>query len=417
VKVLRVAICVLLMVLTGALVVYAKTTVRYETVSVWVPLQEEAIKEFNETHPEIKVEMEGFPWTGAFERLLTHFTAGTAPDVVALHSDWVHRFASLNFLLGLNPYLPEIGIEDFWPDMVKHFTYKDELYAIPSYGDVWGLAYNVDLYKEAGLDPEKPPQSWEEELEHFKLLTKPEENQYGFGLFAKGGVHELASLINTYIYQNGGKVLSDDYTKCLLGEPEAIEAIQFVADLYLKHKVCLPGALEYEMKDIDKIFANGGVAVFPTAASHIPFIYQVNPNINFYSAPMPGRKTWKGARMYGWSLAISSKSKHPQEAWEFVKFMNSPEMSKKLWIEKIGTAGPRMSVAKEHPRLSQQPYKGFIEAMLKGYGVLNPPIEEWQQIVMKEVDAFQKVLLEQQTVEEAVQDLVSEINEILAERK
>lgn len=413
-KVLRVMTCgMAVLAISAANVAAQKVTLTLEVHEGHAPWFEGIVQRFNNEHPDIKIKIEPFPFSGAFERMFTHFMGRTEPPLMEIHASWIHRFASLGFLENLDPRLPQLDIEDFWPDMVKHYQYKGAQYCIPLYGDVYAYTYNADMYKEAGLHTDNPPQNWGEFLDHLKKLTVPERNQYGFCLYAKGGTHEPGSLVNMYIRQNKGSVLNEDYTRCTLNEPAAIEATQFVADLLLKHKVCAPGALEYTIRDADKVFAMGTVASYNASASRIRYIYDRNPDINIYSAPMAKGKQWKGPRMYGWAIGMSARREHKDEAWEFVKFLVSPEMAREFIVGVGGHFGPRISVAKASPKLSQQPYKGYIASMEKGYGYLDPPIKEWQQIVMAEVDAVQKIYLRQGTVQQALNEVTKEINKIL----
>ena len=304
-------------------------------------------------------------------------------------------------------------MEDMWPAMVEAFQYKGSQYAIAQYGDVYAYTYNVDLYKEVGLDPEQPPQDWAEFVNHMLKLTIPEKEQYGFGLIGKAGTHETGSYVNMYIRQNEGDVLNEDYTRSRLNEPAAIEATQFVADLVLKHKVVAPGLLEYEWKDLDALFAMGTVASYLAAATRAQLVYNKNPDINIYSAPMPKGKQWKGASMYGWGLSIWAETKYPDEAWKFIEFMVSPEVAQKIYIEMAGNVGPRISVARASSKLSQQPYTGVITSLEKGYGVASPGIEEWPQIALVETSEIQRIYLGLATVEEALNEATQKINKIL----
>ena len=389
-----------------------KVTLTYAYDSAFDASTGPIIEKFNKEHPEIKIVPEPLPWTGFFERLFTHFMAGTEPPIIGVHAGWIHRFASLGFLADLDPYIPQIDIEDFWPSLVKHYQYKGKQYVLPLYADVYGWAYNTDLYKEAGLNPDKPPQNRAEMVDHLKKLTMPEKEQYGLGIFAKSGSHELATLVNMFIRQDEGRVLSEDYTRCTLNEPAAIEAVRFFTNLYLKQEVTNLAPFESEIKDIDKMFAMGTVAAYISSAGRVTAVYAMNPEINFYSAPLPKGKRWEGARMMGWGVGISSRTKHKDEAWKFVEFYLSPDSSQ-IHIDKGGHPGPRISTAKAHPKLGKQPYIGYMTAMEKGYGAIDPPIEAWYQVAITETDNVQKILLGLLTVEEALSEATKEIDEIL----
>lgn len=377
---------------------------------------EPAVEKFNELHPEIKIVGEVFPWLGAFEMMVSRFIAKEEAPLLNLHCSWVQRFAELGWLANLDPYLHKIEMEDFWPDIVHMFNYKGKQYALPTFADAYGYVYNVDMYKEAGLDPDRPPQDWVELVEHLKKLNKPEKGQYGLVMYEKAGDHMGAAFVNAFIRQNKGSVLNRDYTKCTLNEESAIEGVRFVADLYLKHKVCAPASLEYYHSDASAAFAMGEAASIMNATVHAALVHEKNPDINIYSSPWPKGKRWKGPRMYGWSIGASARTPYKDEVWEFIEFLLSPEIVRDIIVTKGKVLGPRISVTKTHPTLSRQPYVGLIEAMEKGYTYLDPPIKEWTEIALTELDHFQEVFLGKATVEEALSRATKEINSILEER-
>lgn len=376
-----------------------------------------AVEEFNKLHPEIKIVGEPFPWLGSFEMMTTRFIAGQEAPLLNLHCSWVERFSELGWLANLNPRLHEIDTEDFWPDIMQIFNYKGKQFALPTFADIFGYIYHVDMFEEAGLDPNKPPQDWAELVAVLKKLTKAEKDQYGLIAPLKAGDHVGAVFVNVFIRQNKGRVLNKNYTRCLLNENAPKEAVQFVSDLFHKHKVCTPASFEYYHSEASTAFAMKETASMMNSSMMAALMYKKNPNLHIYSAPFPKGKQWKGARTYGWSIATSASAKYQDEAWKFVKFLLSPKIVREIIIEKGKTLGPRISVAKTSPMLHQQPFKSYIEAMEKGYGWVDPPIKEWNEIKLCELDYFLKVFLKKATVEEAMEEATKEIDVILKERR
>jgi multiple sugar transport system substrate-binding protein len=126
-----------------------------------------------------------------------------------------------------------IDLEDIYPAMLAQGKRGDSLYALPWGSDTYGLYWNKDLFEEAGLDPEKPPQTLEELVEYADKLTKVDENgkiiQLGFVPdFSWGHIEQYAPMF-------GGYWVSDDGTQVLLDSQPVIDALKWEQQFYTKY--------------------------------------------------------------------------------------------------------------------------------------------------------------------------------------
>jgi multiple sugar transport system substrate-binding protein len=373
----------------------------------------EAVESFNRLHPEIQIDLEKYPWLGSLEMMTTRFIGRQDAPIMSIHYSWVIRFAALGYLADIDPYLKDTELSDFWPDILQQFNYDGHQRGIPVFADMYGYVYNAGMYEEAGLNPEAPPKDWAELRTHLIKLNRPQQKQYGMVSYFKAGDHMGANFVNAFIRQNKGRVLSEDYKKSLLDQPAAIEATQFVADLFLKEKVIAPASMEYHHSEAGTAFAMGEGASIQTASVLAATIYTKNPDINMYSAPWPKGKQWKGPRGYGWGISVSERTEYKEQATEFIKFLVSPDNVRGFIVDKGGYLGPRISVTRSHPKLSQQPYIGLVEAMANGYSWIDPPVKAWQEIALTELDYLQEIFLGRSTTEDALNRANAAINEIL----
>src|SRR3954468_20826101 len=112
--------------------------------------------------------------------------AGKPPAVVLMSANFVLDLKIAGDIVSLEPQLKAEGttrakfLDDFWPAVHANAIVDGELYAIPFQNSTPLLYYNKDHFKEAGLDPEKAPQTWAELVEAARKLTKPD--RMGFGL-------------------------------------------------------------------------------------------------------------------------------------------------------------------------------------------------------------------------------------------
>jgi len=176
---------------------------------------------FVKLHPEINiVRTRGISVTGnaAESGFMMAMAAGTAPDIFEVSFRGLKLYMDQGFLCPLNEYY-EKDKNLFAPFMLDKFKpiYYDrrggDIYGVPvSFSEAFGLYYRKDLFKKAGLDPEKPPRNWDELYEYAQKLTDDSVGQYGLGLGLGiwGGW-----LLPNFVWQAGGE-MAREYKECPL---------------------------------------------------------------------------------------------------------------------------------------------------------------------------------------------------------
>ena len=150
----------------------AQTTVtfwQFSTREADIEAWENAITEFEEQNPDINVEMEIVPWAEQQQRLVSALTTGGLPDVSMLGNNVVAQFQTIGALAPLDEYFAEYGEEhgydvagDVWPGDQGYYQLGGQWWASPVAVETRALYYRTDLFEEADLDPENPPQTWDE---------------------------------------------------------------------------------------------------------------------------------------------------------------------------------------------------------------------------------------------------------------
>ena len=175
-------------------------------------------------------------------------------------------------------------------DYLDSFTdARGDHYFVPYSTGPMGLIYNAKAFQDAGLDPNKPPKTWEELLEYAKKLTR--DGKYGIGLFGKGDNSSVWRLWYWWM-SNGAEVLTADGKKSAINSPAFIEAIDFWADLYRKHKVAPPSVPANSFGENNQLLAQGVVAMVESGVWQFGVTEKINPAIKgqLRAAPMPKRK-------------------------------------------------------------------------------------------------------------------------------
>ncbi|MCB0187179.1 MAG: extracellular solute-binding protein, partial [Caldilineaceae bacterium] len=122
----------------------------------------------------VEIEIDYTDWASSFQKITTGLAGGTAPDIFMGGGLWTPPIASKNGALALDDY---IATWDDWEDWYQatrdDVTYNGTIYAVPYRMNARGnIIYRKSKFEEAGLDPAKPPATWEEAKEMAAQLTK-----------------------------------------------------------------------------------------------------------------------------------------------------------------------------------------------------------------------------------------------------
>jgi multiple sugar transport system permease protein len=303
--------------------------------------QDAAVAEFMRRHPNIDVRLLSMGAGGMNpQKLMTSVAGRVPPDVVRQDrftiGDWAARdaFRCLDGLIARDRLRPD----DFYHACWQEAVYKGRAYAIPHGTDDRALYWNRTLFRRAGLDPDKPPRTWEELLRYAKLLTKRRRD----GSFEQIGFipNYGNSWLYLYSWQMGGEFMSPDGRTCTLDNPRTRKSLQWMVDVY----DALGGAdavsafsATFLGEEMDPFFT-GKVAMKIDGNWVLNNIARWAPKLDFDVAPAPipasrlraeppfdngepAYITWSG----GFSLAIPRGAPHVEQAWEFIKWMTSPE--------------------------------------------------------------------------------------------
>lgn len=314
---------------------------------------EAVVREFERRHPDIRVRILSMG-AGRMDpqKLMTSIVGNVPPDVIHQDrftiGDWASRgaFQSLDDLIQRDrnePLCPRP--EQYYPATWEEASYDGRVYAIPTGADDRALYWNRKVFREnadklraAGLDPDRPPQTWDETLRYGEALT--EFNPDG-SIKVAGFLPNYGNVwLYMYAFQNNASFLSPDGRTCTLNTPAAVEALQFIVDGYR-----LVGGYENAKKfetgfqgGENDPFAVGKVALKIDGDWILGNLARYSPNLDFGVAPPPvprdrleriGRfkdekdtfVTWVG----GFAYCIPTGAKNVDDAWTYIKFATSTE--------------------------------------------------------------------------------------------
>ncbi|GAB4566980.1 MAG: sugar ABC transporter substrate-binding protein [Anaerolineae bacterium] len=281
------------------------------------------IAEFEQLHPNIKVELENIgSGSEYYTKLQTMVAGGTPPDVFYPATHVAYAYASKGAILPVQDFIDRDGIDlsEYEEQVLDLYKMDGQVYCLPIDTASLVVFYNKTLFDEAGVPYPKEGWTWSDFLETAKALTKDFD---GDGQIDQFGVDQFRDYWPMVVWSNTGHGLFDDIrhpTKFLGTDPKVIESIQWVADLTLVHGV-MPS--DEQRADISDMFAAGKAAMQIVGHWRVP--RYMAAEIDFDLAPLPlGEFGEPVNRADGSCFAIAAKSKHPEAAWEFVKYLAAP---------------------------------------------------------------------------------------------
>ena len=144
----------------------------------------ELVNEFNETNDSgITIEMDIMPSNDMSQKLATSVGAGTAAPLLLYNTAIKFTYGKEGELMNADEIFEKTNLnkDDFDAEVMKLGEFDGTDYFIPMQASTYYFFWNKDLFKQAGLDPETPPATWDEYVEMAEKLTDAEKNIYGSG--------------------------------------------------------------------------------------------------------------------------------------------------------------------------------------------------------------------------------------------
>lgn len=273
----------------------------------------------------IKLIVETLEWSRIIDKQIIASQAGALPDVMeAAPSMIFDTFVRKGYLMPLDDYIEKEGkgfLDKFFPNCVERMRYSGKMYGILENFAPQGLYYNKKMFAEAGIAG--PPETWDEFKDFAIRMTDLEKGQYGTAFPGARGDKALMH-VAAMVYANGGRLGVID-GEIMINKPEAVEAIQFQMDLINKYKVT-PSYVDLDSPALREMFIAGKVGMIDEGGWMTSIIESAKaPGFEYGIALMPRGKTTGGFTSADGSWVIPVTSRHPDAAWEFIKYFTSEE--------------------------------------------------------------------------------------------
>jgi len=364
-----------------------------------------ALEDFQQENPDIVVKVTTTPYAQYRDKLLVAVQGGRGPDIMSLDEIWTPEFAAAGIIEPLDPYIqrsasvkPDAFFQPAWDTNL----WQKQIWGIPLNFDVWEqLFYNADHFREAGLDPDKPPRTWDEWLEALPQLTAPPQ-RFGIGLLGHKG-EDTVVMLNSLMYSNGGAIIDEDGNVVIYSQ-ENIETLEF----YLKLSKYAPeGVANVGEAEAVSMFAAGKVSMIldgqwqqDTMNARATFDWRIAV------PPAPAGKKFVGA-LGGWNLAINKASKNKDVAFRLIEYLTTNKEVQKT----INSLTPALRVAgEEFVKEKRRQPEVILETLTSGRPrPISPVYPQVSDIEQQMVQA----ILSGTPVEEALQKAQRDIEKVV----
>ena len=304
-------------------------------------------------------------------------------------------------------------LKSFFPAFMMNSQTGGNVWGVPFQRSTVVLYWNKELFKEAGLDPNKPPATWTEMLAYAQKLTKRDASgnttQWGIQVPSSGFPYWLFQGFTT---QNGVELMNPAGDTTYYDKPEVIEALQFWVDLGRKHRVMPQGVVEWGTTPRD--FFERKIAMMWTTTGNLTNVKN-NAKFDFGVAMLPAGKR-RGSPTGGGNFYVFKKStpQQQQAALRFIKWITSPERAAQWGID-TGYVAVRPD-SWETPTMKKY-VSGFPAAAVARdqlpFAVAELSTHENQRVTKALNDGLQAALTGAKTPAQAMQDAQREAERIL----
>lgn len=375
---------------------------------------EGSIRAYEKDHPGVKIKWVDVPGADVTQKLITALTSNNVPDLVNETTDGLSVLQGYNALEPISDLVGKEKLNPYIDGLIKSVTDRNgKVMAIPWYyaGPPIGLI-NTELYKKAGLDPNKPAKTWDQLLAYGKQIHQKLPNVYGS--------NDLP-VFEAFVTE-GLPILSNDRKKAVFNSPQHVAFVEQFVRAY-KDGAIAPGALVKDDRQLQQTIDNQLTAQVGLEGSfQLNNIEKNAPNVlpKLKVVP-PITKTGKVAVKDLQLFVIPKKSKHQKEAADFALYLTSPQ--KQLEFCKLVPIFPSTKDTLKDPfftnievkTIKDQARKVMVEyasnLTLDYMGIPNE--DELRQFYLEQIRA---AMLGQKSAKDALDTAVNHWNEALAKQ-
>lgn len=366
----------------------------------WFPgMAQEMLAQFHASHPNIRVFYNRDP-ENVETRMLTDMEAGTAPDVFQSCCSWFPILAQKGYTVDLRPYvaadLDRETIDDWDQAQYSSFFTRDgRQYGLPKYHGAQALYYNRDLLDKFKVD--YPDSSWDHS-DYLTAMKRLTQNRDGRPTLWGSMVDVSWERIQVHVNEWGGNFVDPkDPKRCLMGEPEAMAALEWLRARMWDDRVM--ATLDMQKTGTQKAFVSGQVAMAEDGSWSLKDTL-TNAPFRIGVAPLPAGPVRRVTLATTDGFGIYAGTRHPDAAWELMKFLISKDYGRAM--ARANFLQPaRASLVDEWVSFVRQEFPqktrdmdiaAFADGHVKGYSVVAEVFADMEDAKRIAYDAWDRIL-------------------------
>lgn len=367
------------------------------------------IERYQKEHPGVTIEAVFVPGGELLTKLQTAITARQTPTMAISDLVAMPLLTRSGALAPLDDHIRQsnLNLADYFPGPLVYGLYQGKRYSLPVSASNLGLFWNKNLFRAAGLDPNRPPRNWDELLRYARQI-KEKTGKWGLELFTQGG-EGTTWQTQVYFWGAGAEFLGANNTAPAFNSAQGVRALQFLVDLVQKEKVApvAPWGL----------FGRGEAAMVMDGSWMTQFFpQQVNFELGAAAFPFaPGGRpatNMGGEQIFIFQNADAATAK---AAWDFINWFSSTPVQVE-WDRGTGFLPVRRSVANDpayrawvsNARPLMRP---FVDSM--AFAKPRPPVARYPQISDVFARYVQEALLGRLSPKEALDRAAQEVTPLL----
>ncbi len=380
------------------------------TISVWsldrdIQPAPNLIKDFNALNTGIKVEYRQIQFDDVVSEAMRAFSTGQAPDIIAVDNPEHALFASRGAFLDLTDMIAKsdvVKVENYFPGPLASTMWDGRNYGIPKATNTIALYYNKDMFRAKGLDPDKPPQTWDELVEAARKLADPSANVYGLAFSAK------ANEEGTFQFLPWAQMAGASYEN--INADGAVKALDTWKTI-IGEKLASPDTLTRSQWDSTGTFNSGNAAMAISGPWELDrMIAEAKFDWGVALLPVPQEGAERSSAMGDFNWAIFASTKHPQEAFKVLEYFVSQD---DRMFKDFGQLPARSDIA--IPETGEPKKDAALKVFAEQLKYAKPrgPHPEWPKISKAIQDAIQAALTGQMSSKDALDQAAEKIKAVL----
>jgi sn-glycerol 3-phosphate transport system substrate-binding protein len=302
------------------------------------------VADFHKAHPDIKVNaIYAGNYNDARIKALAALKSGQPAQLSVMFSIDIYELIEQDAIVAFDDIASsaeeKAWLDSFYPSLMENGRTQGKTWGIPFQRSTIVMYYNKDAFRDAGLDPDKPPATWDEMVSMGKKLVKKD---------AAGNVERWGAMIPSTGYpywmfgalamQNGEVLMNGSGNETYFAKPGVVAALEYWQALGTQHGVMPPGTIEWGT--LRQNFLEGKTAIMWHSTGNLTAV-KGSAKFDFGVAMLPASKR-RGTPTGGGNFYIF-KQTSPEErraALTFIKWMTQPEQTA-AWSIETGYIGTR----------------------------------------------------------------------------